>query len=132
MALTSPVYKGRLLGQSKMLKLPNRAVWVLNGNNVGVSGDAVRRILPINLCSDENPELRKHGFDPVQVIRAALEPLRADLIDLLATYSAFGRDATGGDGRIRIVRGLEHPGAWRCCVARLGRPDSRDAGSTGR
>lgn len=94
MALTSPVYKGRLLGQSKMLKLPNRAVWVLNGNNVGVSGDAVRRILPINLCSDEKPELRKHGFDPVQVIRAGLEPLRADLIDLLATYSAFGRDAT--------------------------------------
>lgn len=94
MALTSPVYKGRLLGQSKMLKLPNRAVWVLNGNNVGVSGDAVRRILPINLCSDENPELRKHGFDPVQMIRAALEPLRADLIDLLATYSAFGRETT--------------------------------------
>lgn len=94
MALTSPVYKGRLLGQSKMLKLPNRAVWVLNGNNVGVSGDAVRRILPINLNSDENPELRKHGFDPVVVIRAGLEGLRADLIDLLATYSAYGRQET--------------------------------------
>ena len=94
MALTSPVYKGRLLGQSKMLKLPNRAVWVLNGNNVGVSGDAVRRILPINLNSDENPELRKHAFDPVAVIRSGLESLRADLIDLLATYSAYGREAT--------------------------------------
>lgn len=94
MALTSPVYKGRLLGQSKMLKLPNRAVWVLNGNNVGVSGDAVRRILPINLNSDENPELRKHGFDPVTVIRAGIEALRADLIDLLTTYSAAGRDET--------------------------------------
>lgn len=94
MALTSPVYKGRLLGQSKMLKLPNRAVWVLNGNNVGVSGDAVRRILPINLNSDENPELRKHGFDPVTVIRSGIEALRADLIDLLTTYSAVGRDET--------------------------------------
>ena len=94
MALTSPVYKGRLLGQSKMLKLPNRAVWVLNGNNVGVSGDAVRRILPINLNSDENPELRKHAFDPVEVIRSSVEGLRADLVDLLATYSAYGREAT--------------------------------------
>lgn len=94
MALTSPVYKGRLLGQSKMLKLPNRAVWVLNGNNVGVSGDAVRRILPINLNSDENPELRKHAFDPVAVIREGLEALRGDLIDLLATYSAYGREKT--------------------------------------
>lgn len=94
MALTSPVYKGRLLGQSKMLKLPNRAVWVLNGNNVGVSGDAVRRILPINLNSDENPELRKHAFDPVAVIREGLEALRGDLINLLATYSAYGREVT--------------------------------------
>lgn len=94
MALTSPVYKGRLLGQSKMLKLPNRAVWVLNGNNVGVSGDAVRRILPINLNSDENPELKKHAFDPVAVIREGLQSLRGDLIDLLYSYSAYGREAT--------------------------------------
>lgn len=94
MALTSPVYKGRLLGQSKMLKLPNRAVWVLNGNNVGVSGDAVRRILPINLNSDENPELKKHAFDPVTVIREGVQALRGDLIDLLYSYSAYGREAT--------------------------------------
>lgn len=94
MALTSPVYKGRLLGQSKMLKLPNRAVWVLNGNNVGVSGDAVRRILPINLNSDENPELKKHAFDPVALIRSNLGGYRSDLVDLLATYSTYGREAT--------------------------------------
>lgn len=94
MALTSPTYKGRLLGQSKMLSLPNRAVWVLNGNNVGVTGDAVRRILPINLSSDENPELRKHGFDPVQVIREGLAHHRGDLIDLLVTYAAYGLEET--------------------------------------
>lgn len=94
MALTCEEYIGRLLGQSKMLKLPNRAVWVLNGNNVGVSGDAVRRILPINLCSDENPELRKHTFDPVTMVRQNLDGYRGDLIDLLATYSAYGREET--------------------------------------
>ncbi len=113
MALTSPVYKGRLLGQSKMLKLPNRAVWVLNGNNVGVSGDAVRRILPINLCSDENPELKKHSFDPLDLIKQNLEAYRGDLINLLTTYAAYGAAETrlniGGYASFedwnRLVRG---------------------------
>lgn len=113
MALTSPVYKGRLLGQSKMLKLPNRALWVLNGNNVGVTGDAVRRILPINLRSAENPELAVHGFDPVAVIRANLDGLRADLVDLLVSYAAYGMADTrlvmGGyasfEGWNTLVRG---------------------------
>lgn len=94
MALTSEEYDSRLLGKSVMLKLPNRAMWVLNGNNVSISGDMVRRLLPINLCSDEAPELRKHGFDPVEMIRANLDSIRGDLIDLLATYSAYGREET--------------------------------------
>jgi hypothetical protein len=94
MALTAEEYSGRLLGKSQMLKLPNRAMWVLNGNNVSVSGDMVRRLLPINLCSDESPELRKHAFDPVTVIREGLDGLRGDLIDLLYTYSTYGREDT--------------------------------------
>lgn len=94
MAMTSSFYKSRILGKSVMLKLPNRAMWVLNGNNVGISGDAVRRILPINLRSEENPELIKHAFDPIKVIGTGLGDLRADLIDLLITYSAYGRETT--------------------------------------
>lgn len=94
MALTCEEYNSRLLGKSVMLRLPNRAMWVLNGNNVSISGDMVRRLLPINLCSDEAPELRKHGFDPVEVIRANMDSLRGDLIDLLITYSAYGREET--------------------------------------
>lgn len=94
MALTCEEYNSRLLGKSVMLRLPNRAMWVLNGNNVSISGDMVRRLLPINLCSDEAPELRKHGFDPVDVIRANMDSLRGDLIDLLITYSAYGREET--------------------------------------
>lgn len=94
MAMTSPFYKNRVLGKSVMLKLPNRAMWVLNGNNVGVTGDAVRRILPINLSSDENPELKKHAFDPVVEVRDNLAAHRGDLIDLLVTYAAYGREET--------------------------------------
>lgn len=127
MALTSPVYKGRLLGQSKMLKLPNRALWVLNGNNVGVSGDAVRRILPINLRSDENPELAVHAFDPVAVITENLAALRADLIDLLVTYAAFGmadtRSKLGGyasfEGWNTLVRGAVVWYGWGDPIAEM-------------
>lgn len=127
MALTSPVYKGRLLGQSKMLKLPNRALWVLNGNNVGVSGDAVRRILPINLRSAENPELAVHGFDPVAVIRENLDALRADLVDLLVTYAAYGltdtRAKIGGyasfEGWNTLVRGAVVWYGWGDPIAEM-------------
>lgn len=94
LALTCEEYSSRLLGKSQMLKLPNRAMWVLNGNNVSISGDMVRRLLPINLETEENPELKKHGFHPVEMIRSNLEGIRGDLIDLLATYSAHGREET--------------------------------------
>lgn len=94
MALTCEEYNSRLLGKSVMLRLPNRAMWVLNGNNVSISGDMVRRLLPINLCSDEAPELRKHAFDPVEMIRANMDAIRGDLIDLLITYSQYGRAET--------------------------------------
>src|SRR5690606_7963003 len=42
MALTAETYRSRVLGKTQIIHLPNRAVWVLNGNNVGVSGDMVR------------------------------------------------------------------------------------------
>lgn len=118
--LTSPVYKARILGQSKTISLANRAVWFLNGNNVSVVGDMNRRILPINLDSGEHPERRQFDFNPVQAIRGSLDNLRADLINILATYRAQGMATVRLDGYAsfeawnRLVRG---------CVVWLGWAD---------
>lgn len=47
--LTSTRYSGRLLGQSKMIELPNVSTWVMTGNNVDLNGDIYRRVAWIRL-----------------------------------------------------------------------------------
>jgi hypothetical protein len=61
-ALTATVWRGRRLGQSRMLTLPNTALWLATGNNVKLDDDMPRRIVPIRLDPEmERPEYRT-GF----------------------------------------------------------------------
>jgi hypothetical protein len=48
-ALTSDLWADRVLGASKIVHLPQRAVWAATGNNVQVGGDLARRCYPIHL-----------------------------------------------------------------------------------
>lgn len=48
-ALTAEVWEARLLGQSQMLRLRNEANWVATGNNVELSDELTRRVIPIRL-----------------------------------------------------------------------------------
>ncbi|KUG14536.1 hypothetical protein ASZ90_015821 [hydrocarbon metagenome] len=43
--LTATIWRDRILGLSEMITLPNRTVWVLNGNNVSLGGDLPRRVI---------------------------------------------------------------------------------------
>lgn len=111
MAMTSAEYKARGLGGLKMIKVANRALWVLNGNNVVLAGDSIRRVLTVGLDSAERPEVQAHAFNPVAVILSNLGQLRGDLLDILHTYRAAGMpmDPTKGfasfDQWNRLVRG---------------------------
>lgn len=60
-ALTARTIKGRILGKSQMTpELPFDAVLFATGNNLGLKGDALRRIVPCRLESqEERPETRK-------------------------------------------------------------------------
>ncbi len=61
-ALTAPVWNGRRLGRSEMVYIPNCATWLATGNNVEVSDEMARRIIPIRLDAQvERPEDRT-GF----------------------------------------------------------------------
>ena len=97
-AMTSESYQARGLGGMTMVSVSNRALWVLNGNNVGLQGDVVRRVMSIVLDSPENPETRMHGFDPREVIGRNLESYRADLLDLLTSYRAAGSPVQSREG----------------------------------
>ena len=58
-ALTTTTWRGRVLGKSEMLDIPNNATWLATGNNVEVSDEVARRIALIRLDSGvERPEER--------------------------------------------------------------------------
>lgn len=60
--LTASHWKGRVLGATEMVELPNIATWYVSGNNVCVRGDLTRRALRCFIdAPDERPELRT-GF----------------------------------------------------------------------
>lgn len=89
--LTSPEPEGRILGQSETRSVLNRALWVLNGNNVTAGGDTFRRILPVTLDANcESPETRRFTFNPRDLIRQRLDAYRADLLSVLLTYQWEG------------------------------------------
>jgi hypothetical protein len=48
-ALTSKIWRDRLLGKSQMLDLPQEAVWIATGNNIQIGGDTARRSVWIRL-----------------------------------------------------------------------------------
>jgi hypothetical protein len=63
--LTAEVWQGRILGKSELVSVPNRAVWLATGNNVEISDEFARRIIPIRLDAGvERPEDRKHFRHP--------------------------------------------------------------------
>ncbi|MCC6076044.1 hypothetical protein ACFPTX_16085 [Pseudomonas sp. GCM10022188] len=97
--LTNGNPSGRILGKSETRKVPNRALFVLNGNNVGAGGDTFRRILPISLDANcEAPETRRFDFNPKDVIRSRLDAFRADLLSVLLSFQKAGAPRVGPGG----------------------------------
>lgn len=76
--LTSETWHGRILGKSETATVPNRAVWLASGNNVELTDEMTRRIIPVRLDAGvERPEERtafKHPNLPgyVQAHRSEL------------------------------------------------------------
>jgi hypothetical protein len=57
--LTAELWRGRLLGASKMVHVSNTATWLATGNNITLSDELVRRVIPIRLDAGvERPEER--------------------------------------------------------------------------
>jgi hypothetical protein len=90
-ALTSTVYKGRILGYSEMSgELPFATVFIATGNNVSLAeGDTPRRTLISRMeCKEENPEERS-GFK-ITDIKNHAEKNRGELvIHALTILKAF-------------------------------------------
>jgi len=60
--LTSATYQDRVLGHTRLVTLPNRAIWICTGNNVTMSAEIARRCVNIRLDSNVERPWTRDGF----------------------------------------------------------------------
>jgi putative DNA primase/helicase len=107
------------LGLSKTAFIPNSALIFLNGNNLAIVGDLLRRTLVGKLDAGvERPELRTFTTeDPVVVFKRERPQLVAAGLTVLRAYLAVGQPQSAGgtldgfDEWCRLVRGAL---LWLC------------------
>jgi len=69
-ALTSELYQDRILGKSESSKIPNKALFLLTGNNICLGGDLPRRVLKMRLDpKTDRPYAREFDLEPVSYIK---------------------------------------------------------------
>lgn len=99
--LTAPYYTSRVLGISKIETLPNKALLILTGNNLRVTGDACRRVLLCRIDSDlDRPSLRTFDLAPAAYVHEHRRALRVAVLTLLRGFQSRGApkqtDTTAG------------------------------------
>lgn len=106
LALTSPFYQGRRLGESVTSSFENLAVFSATGNHVSTPADTARRVVEISLRTDR-PDVENRSNFKYPDIRAHVTKHRSDLLGALLTviraWYANGRpqapqEALGGFG----------------------------------
>jgi hypothetical protein len=86
--LTSQEHATRILGHTRLIPLPNNAVWSLTANNGQLGGDLITRCLPIFLDSgEEYPEKRKDF--KISNIEEWTQKKRVKIISKLLTIVRF-------------------------------------------
>ena len=99
--LTAEVWSDRLLGQTKMVEVPNRALWLATANNPVVSRENARRSVRVRLdAAVERPWLRD-GFRHADLrawVRAERGVLLGALITLVQGWMADGRP----EGQVKL------------------------------
>lgn len=103
--LTSPTFADRVLGVSETEALPNKALFLITGNNLVLTGDTHRRVLKMRLDAQvEQPFTRQFDFDPVtMVIKNRLKLVVAGLT-IVRAYITAGMPKSGGGS----VASFEH------------------------
>jgi hypothetical protein len=93
-ALTADQWSDRVLGSSSTVSVPNRALWIVTGNNLRLSTEMVRRCLRIRIVAHvERPEERsgfRHDPLPCWALRRRSALLRA-LMTVVQSWVAAGK-----------------------------------------
>jgi len=85
-AITAPVWSDRVLGHSEMVKVPQRATWIANGNNIRLGGDLPRRCYWIRLDAKTSRPWQRDNFLHSDLPEWVLKN-RGDLISAVLTLA---------------------------------------------
>ena len=113
-ALTLREWEGRMIGYTRQIRAPQRAVWVATGNNVQLAGDMPRRCYWIRLDSKlAHPEYRGadhfRGAGSHYPLQPWVTTMRGELIAALLTLARAWFAAGKPAGDIPIMGSFE---AW--------------------
>lgn len=112
--LSTPHWTDRILGKNQTITLPNRAIWMVTGNNLAVDTEMARRSVWIHLDSNAERPWTRNGFKHAPLQEWALEH-RGDLVTaaLILIRHWFnigcppGRQTIGGfEAYARIMGGI--------------------------
>jgi hypothetical protein len=93
-ALTTCEWKGRILGRSEMIAVPQRATWVVTGNNIQLAGDIPRRCFHIRLDAKTSQPYRRDDFKHLNLMGYVKEHrgvLLCALLILARSWHCAGR-----------------------------------------
>lgn len=114
MFFTAPMYSGRVLGRSEQIEIPNRALFLVTGNNITLAGELGRRIFTCRLdTGHENPSMVIRDLSATGGLKpdAYIEQNRPALVSAALTIiSAYQQSAAGmfGEGLTADVAGSFH------------------------
>jgi hypothetical protein len=91
-ALTAEFWIDRILGQSKLVRLRNDAIWLATGNNVALSPEQTRRTVQVRLDARiERPEFRSDWKHPLPIwAREHRVELVSAALSLITHWAASG------------------------------------------
>jgi hypothetical protein len=112
--LTARVWRDRRLGYTKMLTLPNAAVWLASGNNVRLSREMIRRTVFARLDARLDAPWERTGFRHPNLLKWAKEnrgQLVGACLTLVRAWLAAGRPAGLGvlgmfEAWVEVVGGI--------------------------
>lgn len=98
--ITSPTYKDRILGESTTQELPNKALFLITGNNLVLTGDTHRRVLIVRLdAQQEQPFTREFAFNPQQMVIQNRQQMVVAALTIVRAFINAGRPKSAS-GRI--------------------------------
>lgn len=92
-ALTASEWSGRILGKSEMIAVPQRATWIVTGNNVQLGKDIARRCFWIRLDAKMSRPYQREGFKHPNLesyVKESRGALLAALLTLARSWHSAG------------------------------------------